>query len=251
MRFISLASSSAGNAYIVDDGCTQLLIECGVSHRKLQQLCRAAGYRLTDMAACLVTHEHKDHCRCFDKVLDDGIPVWTSAGTAEALDNERLNLFQLGEGANVGEPERFGSLRALPFRTFHDAREPIGFLIQSCVDGEKLAFATDTVNLRYRFPGVNILAVEANYADDILATCTQMPEKVVKRIRNTHMEIGTLCGWLSGLDLSQCRMVCLLHLSDRTSNVDRFLWQVNRVVSCYADVCLKEYGDLPREVMSK
>ena len=229
MKFISLASSSAGNAYIVDDGETMVLIECGVSHRKLQQLCRSAGHRLTDMAACLVSHEHKDHARCFDKLLDSGIPVWCSDGTAEALGEERLDAFHLPPGANVGVMERFGTLKVVPFRTLHDAARPLGFLIQSDTDGGKLVFATDTVNLRYRFPGVSILAVEANYAEDILSLCTHIPEKVIRRIRNSHMEIGTLCGWLSTLELGQCRQIFLLHLSDNTSHEARFVQQVEAV----------------------
>lgn len=245
MKFISLASSSHGNAYIVDDGKTQVLIECGVSHRKLQQLCRAAGYRLADMAACLVSHEHKDHSSCYEKLLDDGIPIWCSDGTASALGSESLDVFDLPPGANVGMVERFGTLEVVPFRTLHDAARPLGFLVRSRVDREKLAFATDTVNLRYRFPGVNILAVEANYADDILALCTHIPEKVIYRIRNSHMEIGTLCGWISTLELDQCRQICLLHLSDHTSHEARFVQQVKSVApgipvsACQKELTLK------------
>lgn len=229
MKFLSLASSSHGNAYIVDDGETRILVECGVSHRRLQQMCRAAGYRLTDMAVCLVSHEHKDHANCYEKLLASGIPVWCSDGTANALGNDLLEIFDLPPGANVGMVERFGTLNVVPFRTLHDAARPLGFLIQSKVDGEKLAFATDTVNLRYRFPGVNILAVEANYAEDILALCTHIPEKVIHRIRNSHMEIGTLCGWISTLELGQCRQIYLLHLSDSTSHEGRFVQQVTAV----------------------
>lgn len=229
MKFITLASSSHGNAYIVDDGETRVLIECGISHRKLQQLCRAAGYRLTDMAACLVSHEHKDHCGCYEKLLASGIPVWCSEGTADALGSDLLDVFELAPGSVVGEAERFGTLEVMPFRTLHDARQPLGFLVRSIADGEKLAFATDTVNLRYQFPGVNLLAVEANYADDILARCTHIPEKVVRRIRHSHMEIGTLCGRFSTLELSQCRQICLLHLSDSTSHEERFVRQVKKV----------------------
>lgn len=241
MRFTTLASSSHGNAYIVDDGETKMLIECGVSHRKLQQLCRAAGYRLTDMTACLVSHEHKDHSKCYEKLLDSGIPVWCSEGTAEALECDLLNVLDLAPGSVTGAVERFGTLEVVPFRTLHDARQPVGFLVRSAADGEKLAFATDTVNLRYRFPGVNILAVEANYSDDILARCTQIPENVVRRIRHSHMEIGTLCGWLSTLELSQCRQICLLHLSDGNSHEEQFVRQVENVTKGIpVCVCPKE-----------
>ena len=60
MRFEALASSSAGNAYVVSDRETRILLECGISHSKLQKL---SGFKLSEFAACLVTHEHKDHAK--------------------------------------------------------------------------------------------------------------------------------------------------------------------------------------------
>lgn len=242
MRWIPLASSSAGNAYILDDGATQILLECGLGPRKLQKQIRGAGYRLTEMAACLVSHEHKDHARCVGRVMDYGIPVWCSAGTAEALDLVNREGFTDCQICAAGQPFSVGTLDVLPFQTFHDAQEPLGFLIRSQVDGDKLAFATDTVNLRYRFPGLNVLAIEANYSDTILSRQTRMPEKVVHRIRNSHMAIETLCGYLSGLPLEHCREIYLLHLSDACSDEGWFLEAVRRVVPAGVKVtaCPKE-----------
>ena len=56
MKFEALASSSSGNAYIVSDRDTRILLECGVSHKKLQKL---SGFSLSEFKACLVSHEHK------------------------------------------------------------------------------------------------------------------------------------------------------------------------------------------------
>lgn len=84
------------------------------------------------------------------------------------------------DGANKSYlPFIAGSYDVQPFTVFHDALEPVGYLVRSRVDGDKLAFATDTVNLRYRFPGVNILAVECNYAYDILDHCTRLQRRCV------------------------------------------------------------------------
>ena len=143
-----------------------------------------------------------------------------SEGTADAL--------KLTETTTIASMEQFnvGSLDIVPFATFHDAAEPLGFLIKSRVDGDSLAFATDTVNLRYRFPGVNILAIEANYDKAILARCERMPEKVKQRIANSHMEIDTLCEYLRSISLQNCREIHLLHLSDATSNELKFVRKV-------------------------
>lgn len=221
MKFEALASSSAGNAYVVSDEETHVLLECGISHSKLQKL---SGFSLSEFQACLVSHEHKDHAKSVAELISRGMAVYMSQGTAEALEADAVQLIESMEQFNVG------SLDIVPFATFHDAKEPLGFLIKSRVDGDVLAFATDTVNLRYKFPGLNILAIEANYDKHILERCEKMPEKVRYRITNSHMEIDTLCDYLRSLDLSQCREIHLLHLSDATSHEGHFINKVSRAV---------------------
>ena len=221
MMFQSLASSSHGNAYIVSDRDTRILIECGVTHKKLGKLC---GFALSEFKACLVSHEHKDHSGCVRDLIGRGMDVYMSEGTAEALQLTGTQTITSMEQFNVG------SLDVVPFSVFHDAAEPLGFLIKSRVDGDVLAFATDTVNLRYRFPDLNILAIEANYDKAILERCERMPEKVRYRITNSHMEIDTLCDYLRSMDLSQCREIYLLHLSDATSNEWKFIQKVSEIV---------------------
>ena len=221
MKFEALASSSAGNAYIVSDRDTRILLECGVSHKKLQKL---SGFSLSEFKACLISHEHKDHAKSVDELISRGMDVYMSQGTAEALGTDIATLIEDMEQFNIG------SLDIVPFAVFHDAKEPLGFLIKSRVDGDVLAFATDTVNLRYRFPGLNILAIEANYDKVILARCEKLPEKVRHRIENSHMEIDTLCDYLRSLDLSVCREIHLLHLSDATSHEEKFIDKVKKAV---------------------
>lgn len=245
MTVTSLASSSHGNAYVVSDGETKLLLECGLTWKRLQ---RALGFAASELAGCLVSHEHKDHSRCAGKLLDMGVPVYLSQGTAAALlADGTLSETQVAAARELSEgvTETVGSFLARPFATFHDAAEPLGFLIRSRADGELLAFATDTVNLGYRFPGVTILAVEANYDRALLDGREQIPEKVRQRIARTHMEIGTLCGYLKSLELSGCREILLLHLSDSCSQEWAFVEQVKRVVPAGIAVhaCPKEGND--------
>ena len=221
MKFESYASSSSGNAYSVSDGETTILLECGLTYKKLQ---KSVGFDLSKFSACLVSHCHNDHAKCALDLIRDGMTVYMSEGTAEALETEGAELMEDRGQFNVG------SFDIVPFATFHDAAEPLGFLIKSRVDGDVLAFATDTVNLRYKFPGLNILAIEANYDKAILERSERMPEKVRHRISNTHMEIDVLCDYLRTLDLSQCREIHLLHLSDATSHEGHFINKVARSV---------------------
>lgn len=232
MKFDALASSSHGNAYIVSDRETRILLECGVSHRKLQKL---SQFRLSDISACMVSHEHKDHSACVTDLLAGGMPVYMSEGTAVALGLEGCAL-ESAEAVAHQQQITVGTIDVVPFATFHDAKEPLGFLFRSRLDGDILAFATDTVNLNYRFPGVNILAIEANYDKAILERCERMPEKVRHRITNSHMEIDTLCDYLRRLDLTACREIHLLHLSDATSHEGHFINKVLRAIPRGIDV---------------
>ena len=225
MKFESYASSSAGNVYAVSDRETLLLLECGLTYKKLQ---KAVGFDLSKFAACLVSHCHSDHSKSVKELISRGMPVYMSSGTAEALGLEGAAL-DAAMCTEHGKQLSVGSIDIVPFATFHDAKEPQGFLLRSRADGDVLVFATDTVNLQYRFPGVNILAIEANY-DKYILERSQRPEKVKKRIQNTHMEIDVLCDYLRSLDLSECREIYLLHLSDGTSHEGHFINKVLRAV---------------------
>ena len=232
MIFQSLASSSSGNAYLVSDGQTNILIECGLSHKKLQQAC---GFKLTSLNAVLISHEHKDHSQCVDKLLASGIPVYLSQGTARALELPE-KLLDMATEMIAGLQFTVGTMVIKPFSTFHDAQEPMGFVMQSTVDWDVFAFATDTVNLPYNFPGVNILALEANFQQDILDRSERMPEKTKKRVSNTHMEIDKLCECLRRMDLRSCRELWLLHLSSAMSHEGQFVNKVIRAVPHWVQV---------------
>ena len=83
MTFTSLASSSRGNCYVVSDGETAILLECGISFRRIK---KGLGFDLSAIRACLVSHEHKDHAKSVMDLIKSGVEVFASEGTAEALD---------------------------------------------------------------------------------------------------------------------------------------------------------------------
>lgn len=226
MIFTPLASSSHGNAYLLEDGASRILIECGVPYRRLQKL---LGFSTSKLDGCLLSHEHKDHARCHLELLKDGVPVYASEGTAEALECKLLSRLPYTETEDGYQELAVGGFDVLPFPTFHDAAEPVGYLVRSRADGEKLMFATDTVNLGYRFKGLNLVALECNYSEDILARATHLPEKVVHRIQNSHMEVGRACAYLGRMERSGLRRIYLLHLSDACSNEGLFVDLVERV----------------------
>ena len=253
MKIISLGSSSAGNCYLISDGECLIMLECGFSFKWIAGQMREKGYSFSQLSGVLISHEHKDHARAWDK-LAELCQIYASDGTIEAMAAKNPAMAETVVSIAPETPEAFtsrpqviGTFDVVAFRTFHDAREPVGFLLQSRVTGERLVFATDTVNIRYRFPGVNILMLEANYAESILARNSRIPETVVKRIRNSHMELYRLAAYLQTLDLSDCREIYLMHLSDQGSDEYMFYHSIKSVVPDHVKVWIFPKGGPKKE----
>lgn len=248
MKVKSFGSSSAGNAYLLDDGASVLLLECGFTFKNLTKMIRETGYAVSQLSGVLISHEHRDHAECWDKLVDYGLKVYASDGTIAALAKrngeqaKRLIPLTPEPGQDVSAPVSIWTYDVLAFRTFHDAAEPVGFLIRSRADQEKLVFATDTVNLRYHFPGVTKMMLEANYSEALVDPNSHVPESVVKRIRNTHMELDRLCAYLREQDLSVCREIYLMHLSDHSSSEYIFYHKVKDAVPEHVKVYIFPKG---------
>jgi phosphoribosyl 1,2-cyclic phosphodiesterase len=210
-----LASSSAGNAYLVG-GRSPLLLDCGLSYRELQ---RATGYKLTGLAGCLVGHEHADHSKAAPDLMRAGINCYMSAGTAEALGltGHRLRAIKALDLLMVG------GWAVLPFDTVHDAAEPLGFLIAG--EGEKILYLTDTAYCRYRFRGLTRIMIECNYSREILdrnIEAGKLHPGLRRRLLRSHMGLDRVLTFLAVNDLSAVREVMLLHLSDGNSDAVGF-----------------------------
>jgi len=220
MEITTIASGSSGNAYVVSDGKTTLLLEAGLS---AQKLCKATDLSMID--ACLVTHEHMDHSKgAADLVTRYGIPVVASAGTLERL---RLSGSFAAQTIKDMEEMRCGSMVIKAFSVPHDAAEPLGFLIRSD-RGDKLMFVTDAFYIPIKAPqGLTQLMVECNHSKALLDERIaegKTPHEQRERIRRSHMSLETLCDWLEkNCDrLKNLQEVILLHISDRNGNAEEF-----------------------------
>lgn len=204
MIFRSLASSSKGNAYIVTDGETTILLECGLPYKKLEKL---SGHALANIAACFITHEHKDHSQASGQLIRHGIPVYMSHKTAVALNLPDAELIE------PSEPVRVGAFRVMAFPVVHDAAQPVGYLIDDTNTLERLFFAADTRGLNYVVEHPTYIAIECNYEESLLESSTKIPDSLKNRIRHSHFEISDVIRWLHKQDLSGVITIWLLHLS--------------------------------------
>lgn len=231
MEIQVLASSSEGNAYIVGDGMTQLLLECGIPCKEIQ---RKNDFVLPD--ACLVSHSHGDHSQSVTDLQRLGIPCYMSKDTfTELLDKHKvIRSVKIMEHRKTFQ---VGSFVICPFEMKHDVY-CFGFFIYSMELKESLFFATDTSYIPYKYTdSFDYIMVEANYDIDILndRIMNGYIEPAMKgRLARAHMEIGATILWLKKQNLEKTKRIYLLHLSHGSSNADEFK---RRVEECTGIPC--------------
>jgi phosphoribosyl 1,2-cyclic phosphodiesterase len=217
LNITSIASSSSGNLYLLDNGNTKLIVELGIPWKQVQ---KAMGFDFSQVAGALVTHEHKDHSKSVVDATRAGVDVYLSEGTAAGTRGAIGHRIH-----HVSSLQQFvvGDWHVMPFDIEHDAAEPLGFVIMSGRD--KVLFLTDTAYCKYKFTGITKLMIECNFDNDILGRnyAAGLVEKSrYKRLLESHMSLARVKDFLTVQDTSCLVEIWLLHLSDNNSNAAQF-----------------------------
>lgn len=226
LRVVTLGSGSGGNAVAVTDGETTLLIDCGFSARETARRMAHAGLDPNRVATILLTHEHSDHLRGVEVFAKrHGCSVHATRGTrmAAGLDYSCAEVCQ----AVPGETLHVGTLSVLPFRTSHDAAEPVGYRIEGPA-GDRFGLATDTgvftPEAAEALAEVDLLGIEANH-DLGMLEAGPYPAFLKRRIRSAqgHLSNPDAADALERLASDRLRRVIALHRSDtnNTSSLAR------------------------------
>lgn len=209
------ASGSSGNCYTVSDGETVVMLDCGLPFRRIERL---TGFLLPK--AVFVTHEHKDHSKAAQDFMRRGVDAYMTAGTAAALGIEAQHRLHI---LNPMEQTTVGRITVSAFPTQHDAREPCGFLLD---DGDdRVLYATDTYYIKYQFPGVTKMLIEANHSYKILEENVGahiLNKSLAERLIKSHFSIENVLAFLRANDLSKVKEIWLIHLSDGNADAGEF-----------------------------
>jgi phosphoribosyl 1,2-cyclic phosphodiesterase len=214
MNFKTIHSSSSANLYTVENRGGKLLIEAGLRGRALK---RALNYTLASFGGCLVSHVHGDHSRGCQDVLNAGIDCYMTFETANKLGlsgHHRLHIIKPLKQFTVG------AWIIKPFPTEHDCPGSVGFLIEN--SGEKMVFITDSYYCMHTFKRLNIIAIECNYSE-----ATLNPESNSNYMY--HFSLERVKKFLESNDLSVCREIHLLHLSDENSDEEYFEEEIKKL----------------------
>ena len=169
MQITSIASGSSGNCIYVGTENSHVLIDAGVSGKRIETGLNAAGLTTRDVTGILITHEHIDHIGGIGVVARRfGVPMFATRGTMEAILRNRsvgkidASLF------HVIEPEQdftIGDMEVHPIRISHDAADPVAFILRH---GEKSAGVITDLGVYDDYiienlQGLDVLLLEANH----------------------------------------------------------------------------------------
>lgn len=225
-------SGSSGNCYFANINGDKILLEAGLPYKKIQ---KAMDYKVYELEGCLVTHEHMDHAKAVKDLLKSSVDCYLSQGTIEALGLKSHRLKSLKKIDTGYKNFSIGELEVLPFEAVHDVAEPISFYIRDKHTQESMAFITDTAYIKYKIPSVDVLMVECNYIKEKIDENVKNGSinlSLRNRIVKKHLSLETLLEALKVADLSKCKKIYLLHLSDGNSDMYKIKEEVQKLTGC-------------------
>ena len=166
LELCTLASGSSGNSLLVTDGRTHVLVDAGISCRRICTGLKELGVEPTELAGVLITHEHSDHISGLTTLTKQlRLPVYASPGTGRQLCYRIAFLEELLRPVAPGEGFSVGGLAIESFPTSHDAAESVGYALSA--GGRKAAVVTDlgyvTGAVLRGIRGEDLLVAEANH----------------------------------------------------------------------------------------
>lgn len=233
MEIKAYASSSRGNCYTINDGVTIIMIECGIPHSVILRCLKEDYIKINYV---LVTHEHRDHSLDVKQLLPSKV-ILSSKGTLDALGIT-------GYPIEAHRCYRINTFDVYPFKTQHDAVDPLGFVIKSNVSNETILFATDTFYLKQNFENIKFdyVMIECNYDKKILDynyRNKNITKQQYDRLVFSHFEISNVKKFLLSLNKEKLKGIYLLHLS-ATNGIDtQFLDEIKALMGIPTYVCAK------------
>jgi phosphoribosyl 1,2-cyclic phosphodiesterase len=221
MRVAVLGSGSSGNAVVVESGSKRLMVDAGFSCRELERRLGTLEIDPSTIDALILTHEHGDHCKGASVLARRyGMAVHATAGTLEGtgLEAEKVSTAVI----RSGEITEVGGFAVEPFAIPHDAREPVGLVIEDG-RGRRLGLVADlgtTSRLAWgRLVDLDFLILETNHDLEMLRS-GPYPWPLKQRVagRHGHLSNREASEGIPELLSDRLGWIVLYHLS-RTNNL--------------------------------
>lgn len=220
--FYSLYSGSSGNSLFVQTKNTKLLVDAGVSSKKIELALNDIDVDPSTLDGILITHEHSDHVQglgTLSKKFD--LPVFVNQETLDAMPKQKDKIAEKNiKTFKVAEKFSIGDLTINPFSIPHDAANPCGFNITK--DDKKISIATDighmTNSILKNLEESLFIMLEANYDPEVLK-CSTYPFTLKSRIAGPtgHLSNQIAGKTISHLLKSGLKNAMLGHLSKESN----------------------------------
>lgn len=216
----SLVSGSSGNSTLIAQDNTIILLDCGVSGKKITQAVETLGYSCSNINAILLTHEHTDHIKgagIISRRFD--IPIYATSETFNAMDIGPLK----DENINIITPNTeiaIDDISFTPFSISHDAADPVGYTFN--LKEGKFSSLTDTgvitQDIYNHVYDSKYLILESNHDVDMLQF-GNYPYNLKRRIlgRSGHLSNNTAASMAVKMLENGAEHIMLGHLSNENN----------------------------------
>jgi phosphoribosyl 1,2-cyclic phosphodiesterase len=241
MQFISFSSGSSGNCYLLKTEHNMLILDAGLTPRKVKQYLSDYGLSLSDADAILITHDHTDHIKGAGLMSEEyQLPVYTTETVHEGMCRNYCMPHKVPVALRrfVQKDTTFdlGDFKITPFEVPHDSSDCVGYFIEA--EGVAFCIITDaghvTDAIRQFVARANYLVLEANHDVDML-NMGPYPAHLKGRIKGEkgHLSNETGARLVAEYATPELRHLWLCHLSEENNHPELVRKTYEQVFSEY------------------
>lgn len=221
MEVCALSSGSSGNCFYAGNGNSGLLVDCGISCKRIEERMNLIGRNVENIKGVFVTHEHSDHIRGIDVFARKfHVPVFATRSLIKnnflCSNNDLVNEIKVGENMNIG------GMEISSFSKIHKAIDPIGFTILDQKKNKKASIITDAghacKNIVENVSDADALFLESNHDPEMLEN-GPYPYFLKRWIGGDNGHLSNMQAALCVLENAKKRMknLVLCHLSEHNN----------------------------------
>ena len=232
MKYATISSGSKGNSILIYTENTNILIDCGISKKKLVAGLATCGLGIEKIDKLLITHGHSDHIKGIRFIPKE---KWMASNQVleEELDEDQYFEPYI--------PFEVGDFVVTPLPLSHDSINTTGFILTA--GGETLVYIADTGYISEKvmklIHGADYYLMEANHDTKMLYTSSR-PVYLIKRIHSDHGHLDNIASacYLSMAISKNTKEVTLMHLSEDCNTPEKAL-------ETYSKVMIAQLGKIP------
>lgn len=228
MRSFALASGSSGNCYYVETENVKILVDLGISFKKIKEVLDSRKILIEEIDYVFITHEHSDHASGLGMFLKNcRAKIFLSNGTYEGLKLNTqqskvtgINVFENYEIIKNHQVLSFEDLNVFVVEKSHDTKEALSFVFEN--NGKKIGIFTDigyvSNEIKHILRSLDVLYFEANYCHDVIKENNNLNYNYVNRLVSDegHLGVDECCEVLSEISFDEQKII-LSHISENTN----------------------------------